>query len=316
MIRRSVNFTGEPTAEDFKALDEFFDPLFHDKEHTGYADYVVASEGYFRALGIPLKRGRFFTDADTISAPHVALISESLARKVWPDRDPIGESIEFGNMDGDLRLLTIVGVVGDVRENRLETPPQPTVYVTYRQRPAATSNFSIVMRSVANPSSTMTAARRIIKEVDPTIPVKSDTFTRVFAASLNVRRFNLTLVAIFSATALLLALAGIYGVLAYSVERRTRELGVRIALGATAANVMRLVLRQAVMTTLAGIAIGAVAAFGLTRLMQSMVFEISTTDPVTYAGIAALLLAAALAAAGIPARRATRVDPMAALRTE
>jgi putative ABC transport system permease protein len=316
LIQRSANFTGEPTAEDFKALDEFFDPLFHDKEHTGHADYVVASEGYFRVLGISLKRGRFFTAADTINAPHVALISESLARRVWPDRDPIGESIEFGNMDGDLRLLTIVGVVSDVRDSSLETPPQPTVYVTFRQRPAATSQFSVVMRSAADPSSTMSAARRIINEVDPTIPVKPDTFTRVFAASLSVRRFNLTLVTIFSATALLLAIAGIYGVLAYSVERRTRELGVRIALGASAANVIRLVLRQAVMTTLAGIAIGAVAAFALTRLMQSMVFEISTADPVTYAGIGVLLLAAALAAAAIPARRATRVDPMVALRTE
>ncbi len=316
LIQRSANFEGEPTAEDFKALDEFFEPLFHDKEHTGHGDYAVADEGYFRVLGIPLKRGRLFTDADTINAPHVALISESLARRVWPDRNPIGESIEFGNMDGDLRLLRIVGVVGDVRGSSLETPPQPTVYVSYRQRPGGTRRFNIVLRAAADPSSTMAAARRIISQVDPDIPVTFNTFTNVFAASLNIRRFNLSLVTIFSGTALLLAIAGIYGVIAYSVARRTREFGVRIALGASAANVLRLVLRQAMLTTITGIVLGTLAAFALTGLMQSMVFGISTADPLTYAGVAVLLLTVALAAASIPARRATKVDPMIALRHE
>ncbi|HSM85904.1 MAG TPA: FtsX-like permease family protein, partial [Candidatus Limnocylindrales bacterium] len=320
LIRRSINFTGEPTPDDYKALDDFFGPLFHDREHTGHADFVLASEGYFSVLGIPLKSGRLFTQADTINAPHVAVISESLARRVWPDRDPIGETIEFGNMDGDLRLLTIVGVVGDVREESLETPPRPTVYVSYRQRPGAIGGaggqFSLVMRSAADPSSTMTAARRIVSEIDPAIPVKFDTFTRIFSASLNVRRFNLSLVAIFSATALLLAIAGIYGVMAYSVARRTREFGVRIALGASASDVLRMVLRQAMLTTITGIVLGILAAFALSRLMQSMVFEISTADPFTYAGVAALLLVVALAAASVPARRATRVDPMVALRSE
>jgi putative ABC transport system permease protein len=316
LIRRFVNFSGEPGPEEFKAIEDFFNPLFHDKAHTGHAQFVVASDGYFRALGISLKRGRSFTDADTIDAPHVAVISEALARKVWPDRDPVGESIEFGNMDGDLRLLRIVGIVGDVRVSSLETPPKPTVYVNYRQRPAATSRFSFVLRTGAEPSSLITAARRTLTDLDPTVPVKFSTFTNVVSSSLNIRRFNLTLVAIFSGTALLLALAGIYGVLAYSVARRTRELGVRIALGASSANVLKLVLRQAVATVTAGVLLGAIAAFALTRVIQSMLFGVTGSDPVTYVGVAALLLGVALLAAFVPARRATQVDPLVALRQE
>lgn len=313
---RGVSFKEGLTPADYKALEDFFTPLFADKAHTGYANFVAASEGYFRALSIPLIRGRFFNAADTPDAPHAALLSESVARKIWPNRDPLGQTIEFGNIDGDLRLLTIVGVVGDVRESNLETPPTPTVYVNYLQRPQKTDQFSLVLRSAADPSSILSTAHRIINELDPTVPVKTDTFTRVFSASLETRRFNLLLVATFAGTALLLALAGIYGVLAYSVARRTRELGVRIALGATSWNVLKLVLQEALGTALFGVFIGAVAAFVLTRLMQSMLFGISTSDPLTYAGVAIMLIASALAAAYVPARRATRIDPMIALRSE
>ncbi|HWH57744.1 MAG TPA: ABC transporter permease [Terriglobales bacterium] len=316
VIQKSVDFKGEPGPADFKALDDFFDPLFHDKAHTGHAEFIVASTGYFQALGIPLKRGRLFNDADNVDAPHVALISESLARTVWPDRDPVGESIEFGNMDGDLRLLRIVGIVGDVRGNSLEEPPKPTVYVSYRQRPNATHSVSFVLRTPAEPSSMIAAARRTIRELDPAVPVRFTTFTNVVASSLNVRRFNLTLVTIFSGAALLLAIVGIYGVLAYSVARRTRELGVRIALGASSSNVLGLVLRQAVATAAAGVVVGGIAAYALTRFMRSIVFGVSTSDPLTYAAVAALLLVGALLAAYIPARRATRMDPMIALRAE
>lgn len=316
VIQRSVEFKGEAGSAEFKALNDFFDPLFHDKAHTGHAEFIVATTGYFQALGIPLKRGRLFTEADTIDSPHVALISESLARAVWPDRDPVGESIEFGNMDGDLRLLRIVGIVGDVRGNSLEEPPKPTVYVSYRQRPNATHSFSFVLRTPAEPSSIVAAARRTIRELDAAVPVRFTTFTNVVASSRNIRRFNLMLVTIFSGAALLLAIVGIYGVLAYSVARRTRELGVRIALGASSSNVLGLVLRQAVITATVGVVVGGVAAYALTRLMRSMVFGVSTSDPLTYSAVAALLLLVALLAAYIPARRATRIDPMIALRTE
>lgn len=316
LIQRFVRTKGQLAPADYKALDEFFTPLFADKQHTGQANYVVASEGYFRALGILLLRGRLFNAADTMEAPHSALISESLAQQTWPNSDPLGRTIEFGNMDGDLRLLTVVGVVGDIRGTSLETPPKPTIYVSYLQRPQKTDQFSVVMRTNGDPGSMLFAARKTINRIAPRVPVRTNTFTQVFSASLDTRRFNLLLVGIFAVTALLLAIAGIYGVLAYSVARRTRELGVRIALGATSLNVLNLVLRQALVTALVGVLIGGVAALALTRLMQSLLFGVSSTDPITYAGVAAMLLLVAGLAAYIPARRATRVDPMVALRYE
>jgi putative ABC transport system permease protein len=246
----------------------------------------------------------------------LAVISETLARQTWPDRDPLGQTIEYGNMDGDLRLLTVVGVAGDVRGISLEKPPTPIIYVNCLQRPQKSGELTLVIRTAGDPNTTLSAARRVIREIDPSVPVKTNTFTRVFAASLGERRFNLLLVGAFALTALLLAVAGIYGVLAYSVERRTRELGVRIALGANSFNVLGLVLRQAVSTTGIGLLVGAIVAFLMTRLMQSMVFGISTSDPLTYAGVAGLLVLVALLAAYFPARRATRIDPMIALRAE
>lgn len=301
---------------DYKALDDFLTSLFADKAHTGEANYVAASPGFFRALGIPLKRGRFFNDADTTDALPVAIVSEALARQTWPGRDPLGQTIEYGNMDGDLRLLTVVGVVGDVRGTSLEQPPTPIIYVNCLQRPEKTGELSLVIRTAGDPKSTLLSARRVINELAPSVPVKTDTFTRVFAASLATRRFNLLLVGTFACTALLLAIAGIYGVLAYSVARRTREMGVRIALGASSSNVLGLVLKQAIAITAIGIMIGGFAAFALTRLMQSMVFGVSTTDPLTYLAVAVLLILAALLAAYPPARRATTIDPMVALRAE
>jgi predicted permease len=290
--------------------------LFHDSTRTGDADYCVASEGYFHALGIPLRRGRLFDERDTMDAPHVALISQSLAREKWPNMDPLGRTIEFGNMDGDLRLLTVVGVVGDVREDSLEARPRPTIYVNYRQRPQATGSFTLVLRTEADPAVVFSAAREIVRDLDPNVPPSFNTFTEVFSASLKTRRFNLTLVGVFAATALLLAVAGIYGVMAYSVARRTHEMGVRIALGAGAPDVLRLVLSQAMLTTVVGVVVGIAGSFVLTRAMQSLLFGVSATDPVTLAGVVLLLGFAALLASYIPAHRATKVDPMEALRYE
>jgi predicted permease len=290
--------------------------LWHDSTRTGDADYCVASEGYFRALGIALRRGRLFDDHDTIDAPHVALISESLAREKWPNQDPLGRTIEFGNMDGDLRLLTVVGVVGDVRGDSLEKKPRPTIYVDYRQRPQAMWRFTLVLRTEAEPAVVFSAARAIVRDLDPNIPPSFSTFNEVFSASLNTRRFNLMLVGVFAATALLLAVGGIYGVMAYSVARRTHEIGVRMALGAGAPDVLRLVLGQGTLTTVVGVMIGIAGSLVLTRAMQSLLFGVSATDPVTLAGVALLLGSAALLASYVPARRATKVDPMVALRYE
>jgi len=290
--------------------------LFHDSTRTGDADYGVASEGYFRTLGIPLLRGRLFDDRDTMAAPHVALVSESLAREKWPNMDPLGRTIEFGNMDGDLRFLTVVGVVGDIHEDSLEARPRPTIYVDYRQRPQATGQFTVVLRTEAEPAVVFSAARGIVRDLDPNVPPSFSTFTEVFSASLKTRRFNLTLVGVFAATALLLAVAGIYGVMAYSVARRTHEIGVRMALGAGALDVLRLILSQGMLTTVIGLTIGIAGAVVLTRAMQSLLFGVSPTDPITLAGVALVLGIAALLACYIPARRATKVDPMVALRHE
>jgi len=295
------------------------DRLFHDSTRTGEADYCVATEGYFRTLGIPLLRGRLFDDRDTIDSPHVALISESLARQRWPNQDPLGQTIEFGNMDGDLRFLTVVGVVGDVRVDSLESRPRPLIYVNYRQRPQSTSRFTVftvVMHTSVDPATLTPAVRGIVRQLDPDVPPSFSTFTKVFSDSLKTRRFNLTLVGVFAATALLLAVAGIYGVMAYSVVRRTHEFGVRIALGASAGDVLRLVLGQGLFTAVVGVAIGIAGSFVLTRTMQSLLFGVSATDPVTFAGVALLLTLVALLASYIPARRATKVDPMVALRYE
>jgi len=283
---------------------------------TGYGDYCLVSEGYFRVLGIPLLQGRLFDDRDTMDAPHVAVISQSLAREQWPGQDPIGRRLEFGNMDGDLRPLTIVGVVADVHEDSLEKPTGPIVYVNYRQRPEATSNFVAVLRTAGDPSAVMSSARRIVRELDPNVPPIVSTFAEVSAVSLQSRRFNLVLLGAFAATALLLAVAGLYGVMAYSVARRTAELGTRIALGATRANVLRMVLRQGLATAMIGVAIGIAGAIGLTRTLQSFLFGLSPTDPLTFAAVALLLILVALLACYIPARRASKVDPMTALRYE
>ena len=304
--------SGETFPNDQKALEQ----MFHDKSRTGDAEYAAASAGYFQALGIPLLRGRLFTDADAFTTPHVAIISESLAQQQWPGQDPLGHLIEFGNMDGDLRLLTVVGVVGDVRENKLEHPPSPTIYVDYRQRPQSTSAFNVVIRGSSDPNTVITQARQILRDLDPNVAPKFATFDQVVSGSLAPRRFNLILVAVFAGTALFLALAGMYGVMSHAVTRRSNEIGIRMALGATRMSILRLVLEQGLLTAAIGVSIGIVAAFAVTRTMGSLLFGLSPTDPVTFAGAALLLTTVALLASYLPARRATQVDPMVALRKE
>jgi ABC-type antimicrobial peptide transport system permease subunit len=316
LINRSARGDISEDSQLMKELSDFFTPLFRDPQQSGSADYASVSEGYFRSLGIPLLRGRLFDDHDAMDAPHVAVISETLARERWPKQDPLGHTIEFGNMDSDPRLLTIVGVVGDVREQSLEKPPRPTIYVNYRQRPQATNHFTVVVRTAGDPASVIASARKIVRDLDPDVPPSTGSFTMIFAASTSARRFNLVLFGIFAGTALLLAIAGIYGVLAYSVVRRTREMGVRMALGATAGNVLRLVLGQAAVTTGIGIVLGLVGSFILMRFLQSMLFEVGAADPLTFAAVALLLFAVALLASYLPARRATKVDPIVALRYE
>jgi predicted permease len=296
-----------------KNLDGF-DALFQQKERIGNADFCAATDGYFQALGIPLLRGRIFDERDGAAAPHVAVISESLARDRWPGQDPIGHTIEFGNMDGDPRLLTIVGIVGDVHEYGLDAPPRSTVYVNLLQRPRAA--ITVTMLSDADTRLVASAARGILRDLNPEIPARFRTFSQVYSASLGSRRFNVILIGFFGITALLLATTGVFGVMAYSVSRRTREIGVRVALGAATGDVLRMILGQGLRTIFIGVAIGITGSLALTRTVESLLFGVTATDPLTFGGVTLLLVGAALLACYIPARRATKVDPMVALRYE
>ncbi len=281
------------TPESVDSMAREFDVLFQQKERLGTADFCIATDGYFQALGIPLLRGRIFDERDGPDSPHVAMISDSLARERWPGQDPIGHTIEFGNMDGDMRLLTIVGIVGDVHEYGLDVPPRPTVYVNLFQRPRPA--ITITMLTDADTQLVTSAARGILQELNPEIPPRFRTFSQVYSASLGSRRFNLILVGFFGIVALLLATAGVFGLMAYSVSRRTREIGVRVALGARSRDVLTMILGQGLRTILIGVAIGLAGSF---------------------AAVILLLVTAALLACYIPARRATKVDPMVALRYE
>src|SRR6267143_662564 len=287
--------------------------LAHDPEKAGYAYYIAASEGYFHTFSIPLLRGRLFDGRDGPESPHAALISESLARTVWPKGDPLGRLIEFGNMDGDLRPLTIVGVVGDVRARGLEAPPESVIYTNLLQRPHQ-SNISIVLRSAADLGTLNTAMLDQVRTLDPNLPVRVRPFTQIFDASLVHRRFTMVLLGAFASVALLLALVRVHGVISYAVSERTREIGVRMALGAQPADVLRMVLGQGASMVAVGTSIGILAALGISRTLQSFLYEIRAADLLTYAYVTLFLVFVTLLACWIPARRAMRVDPMEALR--
>ncbi len=294
-----------------------WDVIAHNPLHVGHALYCVASRGYFGTLEVPLIRGRFFGDQDNLNSINVALISETLARQRWPNQDPIGQIIDFGNMDGILKPLTIVGIVGDIRARGLDLPPAGVIYVDYRQRGMnANSTPTILMRTTAPEDEIVPAARAIFHNIAPDAPVTFSTFAAEMGGWLAERRFLLLLVAAFAVAALALVSVGLYGVIAFFVARRTQEIGIRMAIGAQRGDVLRLVLGEGARLAAFGVAIGIVASLAITRLLSSLLFGIGTTDPFTYAAVAVLLSLIALAASYIPARRAMRVDPVTALRYE
>jgi predicted permease len=307
-----VILDGTPAPKDF---DEFGD-MVRNKERAGSAEFRIASPGYFKTMGIPLVRGRLFEDRDTIDAPHVAVINETLAKSRWPDRDPIGLQIEYGNMDGDMRPYTIVGIVGDTRDRGFAAAPRPMFYGNARQRPGRIATFTIVAHTTGDPSDLIGRAGQIVRALEPDIPPRFRTIQQIVTRSVADRRFSLVLLSAFAGSALLLAVIGIYGVMSYVVTLRTQEMGIRVALGAKPGDIARLVLGQGARLVVTGLVLGLIAAAVLTRLLSTMLFGITPTDPVTYAVVAGVLALTAVAACQIPVWRATRVDPLTALRAE
>ncbi|HZR24533.1 MAG TPA: ABC transporter permease [Vicinamibacterales bacterium] len=275
---------------------------------------LFVTEKYFTTLGTPLLRGRFFAERDDQGAPLVAIINDTLAKKYFPNVDPVGRQIKVGGPERpDNPWMTVVGVVGDIKYDGLQTPVDPTFYLPFRQN-ASRDEFAVV-RTSGDPTSIAASARSIVASLDPNIPVVDvKTMDQLMTESVAPPRFRTLLVTIFASIGLLLAAIGIYGVMAYTVVERTQEIGVRLALGASASDMVRLVLGESLTLAIVGVAIGTVGAIATTRLMASLLFGVAPTDAVTFATVAATLVATALVASWIPVRRATRVDPMVALR--
>ncbi len=283
-----------------------------------HANNRVVSPDYFRTLGVPLLRGRPLSAQDNAEAPAVVLINQAMARRYWNDEDPVGKRFKLGESASNLPWLTVVGVVGDIRQAGLDNAPLPEFYMPFTQQHARWAKPRLLfIRTAGDPLSLVAAVKGQIRAVDKDQTVWAvRTMEEIVAQWLAPRRFNLWLLGAFAALALVLASVGIYGVISYAVSQRTREIGIRLALGAEPRAVLRMVVRQGMSLTLVGVVLGLAAALALTRVMKELLFGVSTTDPATFALITLLLVVVALIASCIPARRATKVDPLAALRHE
>ncbi len=272
------------------------------------------SSDYFRAIGIPLRQGRFFNDQDRDKSVPVVIISEAMARRFWPGENPIGKRLtpSFHSEQGPRE---IVGIVGDVKTSGLDVDASAMMYLPYKQSPRPFISF--VVRTASNPESMVQPVSGAIYSIDKEQALTDvRTMEQVLTKSLSDRRFNMTLLLAFAGVALVLAAVGVYGVMNYTVTLRRRELGIRMALGAETTDVLRLVLGQGLMLTLIGVGAGLISAYALTRLMASLLYGVTATDYLTFASVSAVLIAVGLAASYVPARRATKVNPTIALRTE
>ncbi|HKS43056.1 MAG TPA: ABC transporter permease, partial [Blastocatellia bacterium] len=270
---------------------------------------------YFRAIGIPLVSGRFFDQSDNDKGLQSVVVNEALARQYFSGEDPIGKRVKFGKPESNSPWEVIVGVVGNEKQDSLGKDVKPEVYKSHLQD--AQSEMTLVMRTAVDPRSLVDAVRSEIRAMDKDLPpFDIKTMNDLLYTSVARERFTMLLLAIFAGLALVLAGIGIYGVINYSVARRTREIGIRMALGADSKAVLRLVVGQGLKLAVAGVAIGIFAALALTRLMSSLLFGVSAIDPLTFTGVSLILITVAVVACSIPARRATKVDPMEALRYE
>jgi len=297
------------------------------QQDEGESEYRTASVDYFRVMDIPVVSGRSFTEADTESSPGVVVINETMAREFWPNQNPVGQMIVIGRVMGPAwtdRPREIVGVVGDVKEIALNQPVPSEMFVPHTQVPAFITAFEVkeiptrwVVRTKGDPHALIAAIGQTMLGVDPNVPIASvKSMDEILSDSISRWRFNLFLLGTFALLALGLGAVGLYGVLSYSVAQRTHEIGIRIALGATRRDVLRLVFGEASKLTLTGVAVGILGAFVLTRFLSSMLFGVTPTNALTFVAVTLILIGVALLASYMPARRAMRVDPMVALRYE
>ena len=283
-------------------------------ESVPWASWRLISGDYFQTLGLPILRGRTFTELDQIADPWRAVISKRVADLLWPGEDPVGRQAILWAGQGN-NSAEIIGVVGDMRERGLDSEPTLAVYLPIYGAGWTSVNF--VLHTAGDPMPLVSSLRGMLADLDPNLPISEiERLDEMVDDSVSTRRFNMFLLLVFAALALVLALAGIYGVQSYTVAQRTSEIGIRVALGAPATTVIKQIVRQGMLPALVGIVLGAGGAFGLSRFMSTLLFGIQPTDPATYVGFGILLALAALASCFVPARRATRVDPVAALREE
>jgi predicted permease len=263
-------------------------------------------------MNIPLLRGRFFTEQDNMESPRVVILDEEVARRAWPGEDPIGKRVRSG---ASSPWAEVVGVVGHIRHEKLESDERLQIYWNYQQR--ARDRMSLVVRTSGDPHALVTSVLNAIRSVDPDQPAFAvRTMSEVVDQSISLRWFNALVVSLFAGSSLLLAMVGIYGVIAWTVKQQTREIGVRIALGADRRAVLMMVLGKGLRMTAAGVALGVLGSFVLTRFLRSLLFGVQQTDPYTFIAVPSLLLVAAVLACFLPALRAIKVDPITALKCE
>jgi putative ABC transport system permease protein len=296
-----------------------FDLEGHPKSSGGMeyeAHSPTITQNYFSVMGIPLRAGRFFNSQDHEKSPHVVIVNQAMADMVFPNQNPIGKRINF-TYTNEQNYFEILGVVGNENVSSLDTPPTPIVYFCYEQGP--NSYFDFVVRTTKEPALLASAVTRAVHELEPEAPVyKLSSMSKIISDSpmMMLRAYPAYLIGGFATLALLLAVLGLYGVLAYSVAQRTRELGVRMALGAQRGDLLRMVIQNGLKLAVVGIALGVAGGLVIARLIASLLFGIAPTDATTFVGVCVVLFVAALVASYIPALRATRVDPMVALRYE
>jgi len=291
------------------------------------ANYIVVGPDYFRALGIPLRAGRTFSEMDTPGGQQVAIVSESLAQKYWPGENPIGKRLKIGSDASDPKVpwLSVVGVAGNVKSQGQFVPFVPEIYVPYMQYPWTLSPRQIVVRTASSPAGIVEAIRQQVAALDTDVPISEvSTMKEVVAGRIRQEQTVMLLLGVFAALALVLAGIGIYSVISYTVTQRTHEIGIRVALGASQPSITQMVVRQGLVLAGIGVALGLAGALVITRVLSSLpvdvrvplLFDVRPFDPPTLTSVSVILVVVALAACYVPARRASRVDPMVALRHE